>query len=177
MNINPPMSHTLILVCVGFAVVVILVALKSGTQRPAAGGKGAAMPKVQVNKFFVSNAEADFFRVLKRVVGDRGHVLAQVSLRQLLWMPGSNQTNPGRATWGNKIAARSVDFLICDPATLRPRLVIELDEPSHAKPERQTRDEEVEAILRAAGLPCLRVLTSRTYDTRELAETILSYFR
>ncbi len=148
-----------------------------GRRQQATGGTRAAFPKVQVNKYFVSNAEADFFRVLVRVVGDRGHILAQVSLRQLVWFPGNNQTNPGRATWQNKVAAKAVDFVVCDTATLRPRLVIELDEPTHSRPERQTRDEEVEAILRAAGLPYLRVLTGRTYDTRELAETVLPHLR
>ena len=34
---------------------------------------------------------------------------------------------------------------------------------------RQTRDEEVEAILQAAGVPGLRVLTGGMYDTRELS--------
>ena len=60
-------------------------------------GFATAFPRVQVNKFFVSDAEANFFRVLRRVVGEQGHILAQVSLRQLLWMPRNNQTNPGRA--------------------------------------------------------------------------------
>lgn len=142
-----------------------------GESRP----RSNSLPKAQVNKYFVSNAEADFFRVLKRVVGDRGHVLAQVSLRQLLWMPGNNQSNPGRSAWQNRIDKRSVDFVVCDPSTLTPKLVIELDEPSHARPERQTRDEQVDAMLQAAKLPTIRVLTSRSYDTRELAATILPY--
>lgn len=135
-----------------------------------------SLPKVQINKYFVSDAEGDFFRVLRKVVGDRGHVLAQVSLWQLLWFPGHNQSNPGRQTWLNKVAAKSVDFVVCDPASLRPKFVVELDEPSHARAERQTRDEEVEAILDAAGLPVVRVLTSRTYDTRELEAAIAPYF-
>jgi len=143
------------------------------------GGKSSntsnSLPKIQVNKYFVSNAEADFFRILKRVVGDRGHVLAQVSLRQLLWLPGNNQSNPGRSAWQNRIDKKSVDFVVCDSATLTPKLVIELDEPSHARPERQTRDEQVDAVLQAAKLPVLRVLTSRSYDTRELAATILPH--
>jgi hypothetical protein len=134
-----------------------------------------SLPKVQVNKYFVSRAEADFFRVLNRVVGDRGHVLAQVSLRQLVWFPGNNKSNAGRATWQNKVAARSIDFVVCDPATLRPLVAIELDEPSHSSPGRQTRDEEVEAILEAAGLPLLKVLTSRGYETRELYEVLNPY--
>lgn len=135
----------------------------------------SAMPKVIVNKYFVSNAEADFFRVLHRVVAGKAHVLAQVSLRQLLWFPGNNQSNPGRGTWQNKVAAKSVDFVLCDPATLRPRLVIELDEPTHARPERQTRDDDVHAVLEAAGLPMIRVLTSRAYDTRELVAVLTPY--
>ncbi len=107
-----------------------------------------SLPKVMVNKFFVSNAEADFFRVLIRGVGANGHILAQVSLGRLLFLPGSNQSNPGRATWSNKIGRRSIDFVVCDPATLRPLVAIELDEPTHTRPERQTRDDEVEKILK-----------------------------
>jgi len=67
---------------------------------------------------------------------------------------------------------KSGDFVICDPATLRPWLVIELDDSTHARPDRQTRDDQVDAVLEAAGLPMIRVLTSRTYDTRELEAAI-----
>ena len=133
---------------------------------------GASVPRVQVNKYFVSNAEADFFRVLRMTVGERGHVLAQVSLRQLLWFPGNNQSNPGRQIWQNKVAAKSIDFVVCDGATLRPKLAIELDEPSHERPGRQARDEEVEKICEAAGLPLVRLRTSRAYNTRELETKI-----
>jgi hypothetical protein len=156
--------------CLGF----VFRLLGFGSARPA---PVSTLPKVQVNKFFVSNAEGDFFRVLKRVVGERAHVLAQVSLRQLVWFPGNNQSNPGRATWQNKVAAKSVDFVLCDPSTLRPKVVIELDEPTHARPARQTRDDEVEAILQAAGLPVVRVLTSRGYETRELEAALQPYLR
>jgi len=147
---------------------------------PGDGGGGAAadtLPKVQLNKYFVSDAEASFFRVLNRVVGDRGHVLAQVSLRQLLWFPGNSRTNPGRQTWVNRVAQKTVDFAVCDPATLRPLVVIELDEPSHARADRQTRDEHVDTMLDAAGIPVLRVLTSRNYDTRELEATVGPYLQ
>ncbi len=125
-----------------------------------------------VSTKFVSRAEAGFFRVLHKVVGDRGHILGQISLSQLLFFPGSERSHPGRLGWHNKARGKTIDFLICDPATLRPRLAIELDEPSHAEPHRQTRDEEVELLLRVAGLPLIRVLTSRGYETRELWASI-----
>ena len=135
----------------------------------------ASLPKVHVNKYFVTTAEADFFRVLCTVVGERGHVLAQVSLRQLVWFPGNNQSNPGRQIWQNKVAAKSLDFVVCDPATLKPKLVVELDEPSHARPDRQARDEDVDRVLEAAGLPVVRVLTSRLYNTRSIEEVVGPY--
>ena len=73
------------------------------------------------------------------------------------------------------MAGQAVDFVVCDAATLRPLVVIALDEPSHARPERQTRDEDVRGPLDAAGLPLLSVLTSRTYDTRELEAAVGPY--
>ena len=96
-------------------------------------------------------------------------MLAQVSLRQLLWFPPGQQ---GIQSWRNKVAARTIDFVVCDVATLRRLVAIELDEPSHAHPDRQTRDDEVQAILTAAGLPWFCVLTSRNYDTRELEASL-----
>ena len=136
---------------------------------------GSGFPLVIVNKRFVTEAEANFFRVLKSVVGQRGHVLAQVSLRQLLWFPPNQKDRAGLQRWRNKVAQKSVDFVVCEPGTLRPLVVIELDEPSHATPQRQTRDEEVETILGAANLPFIHVLTSRNYETRELEAAIRPY--
>ncbi len=141
-----------------------------GSQEPE-----PSLPKMMVNKKFITASEKNFYLVLRHVLGERGHVLAQVSLAQLIYLPGTNNTNPGRATWWNKLSRRSVDFLICDPDTLRPLVAIELDEPSHAKPKRQQRDMEVEQAFRAAGLPLLRVLAGRSYNTREIADCIAPY--
>ncbi len=154
--------------CMGF-----LVRLFGGAGQLSSGG-AQVLPEIQISRKFPTGAEADFFRVLKSVIGDRGHILVQVSLRQLLYFPG-NRSTPGRSAWQNKMAQRSLDFLICHPTTLKPIVAVELDEPSHATGKRQTKDEELEVVLQRAGLPLERVLTSRTYDTRELGATFLPY--
>lgn len=128
-----------------------------------------------VNKYFLSGAECNFFRVLRHVVEPRGYVLAQVALNRLLYLPGSSKTNPGRGKWWGHIAQKSVDFVVCDAATLRPILAIELDDSSHAQARRESRDEVVEQACRAAGLELHRVTCSHTYDTRELRDLILPY--
>jgi len=144
------------------------------------GGRGdtsAQMPKVMVNKFFITQAEQAFFRVLQTVVAPRAHIMCQVSLRQVLFLPGSNQSNPGRQSWQNRIGAKSLDFLLCHPGTFQPRLAIELDDSSHALPRRQTRDDQVDKLLEAAGLPLIRVLASRQYDVQELRATVLPHLQ
>jgi hypothetical protein len=126
------------------------------------------LPKVQVTNRFVTPAEADFFRVLRHVIGNSGHILAQVSVGKLLYFPGNHRSTPGRQAWRNRVAQKTVDFVICDYSTLQPLLAIELDEPSHDAPDRQARDRQVESILKAAGLPLLRIATAKSYNTREL---------
>ena len=140
-----------------------------------AAGFGNQLPPVQVNTRFITPAERNFYRVLHGTIGDSAVILMQVSLIQLLYLPGSNRDNPLRASWLNRIRSRSLDFVLLDPVTLRPVVAIELDEPSHATPSRQTRDENVERLLDAAGLPLIRVLSSRTYSTNELAQALAPY--
>jgi hypothetical protein len=124
---------------------------------------------------FITEAEASFFRVLRHVVGDRGHILAQVSLGQLLYTKSSDRS--ARVRTENSYKQKALDFLICDPQSLRPLLAIELDEPSHARARREDRDELLEQLFDAAGLPYIHVLTSRTYDTRELEATVAPHLR
>ena len=42
--------------------------------------------------------------------------------------------------WRNRIHAKHIDFVLCDPGNLQPILCIELDDPSHNRPDRIERD-------------------------------------
>jgi len=129
-------------------------------------------PEARVNRSFISDAEADFFHVLKKVVGEHGHVLAQVSLRQLFYFPGGRDT-PGRSSWFAKMGSRSVDFLIVDPRTLVPKVGVELDDSTHESKKRMTRDEEVEKVFASGGLPLVRIRLSASYDAKKLAALLM----
>jgi hypothetical protein len=61
-----------------------------------------------------------------------------------------------------------VDFLLCNPKTLKPVFAIELDDSSHARADRQERDALVEEVFAAAHLPLLRIPASQSYNTSEL---------
>jgi len=61
-----------------------------------------------------------------------------------------------------------VDFLLCDPKTLKPVFAVELDDSSHEHSARQERDAFVEEVFAAAQLPLMRIPAQQAYNTHEL---------
>ena len=129
-----------------------------------------ATVNVELKRKFLSDAEVNFFQILRSVVRDRGHIFVQVPLGHLLFAAGEDKS----ANWSkrNTYKQKTIDFLICDARTLRPLVAIELDDSSHGRAKRQTRDDMVHGLLESAGLPFYGVVTSRAYDTRELEAVI-----
>ena len=117
---------------------------------------------------FLSPAEFSFYRVLCGVVGDRGVVCPKVNLNDIFYVARPNENQAYR----NKIDRKHVDFLVCDPKTMRPRFGIELDDASHGRRDRQNRDEFVEAVFEVAGLRLLRVPAQRSYNAKELCPQV-----
>lgn len=115
---------------------------------------------------FLSLAELNFYRVLVTVTADWAVLFTKVNLGDLVYVRtgeyGQNQA------YRNKIDRKHVDFLLCDPESLRPLLAIELDDSSHNRPDRQARDKFVDGVFAAAGLPLLHVPVSRSYNTQKL---------
>jgi very-short-patch-repair endonuclease len=77
-----------------------------------------------------------------------------------------------RGRWFKRIRGYHVDFVVCDPATTAPLLVVELDDRSHRSVEAQERDRFKDEVLAAAGVPILRVRAQQAYDPVELREAI-----
>jgi hypothetical protein len=115
---------------------------------------------------FLSPAEHSFYQVLQKAVGSWAIVLTKVSLSDLFYV---RHTDPSRyRILTNKIDRKHVDFLLCDPLTVKPLAGIELDDKSHQRPDRQERDEFVEEVFEAAKLPLLRTAARHTYSVGEL---------
>ena len=117
---------------------------------------------------FLSQAEASFFHVMKSIVGDRLLIFTKVSLADLFYVARPNENKGAR----NKIDRKHVDFVICDPNSLKPRFAIELDDSSHKREDRVERDEFVDEVFKAADLPLVHVPAQLTYNTNELSTLI-----
>jgi ssDNA-binding Zn-finger/Zn-ribbon topoisomerase 1 len=124
----------------------------------------------RVRDDFLSPAEALFYRVIKSMIGERLLICPKVSLAEIFFVSqGKNYQ-----TYQNKIDRKRVDFLLCDPQTLKPLMAIELDDSSHNRPDRRERDAFVEKVFAAARLPLVRVPVQQSYNTRELASRFQS---
>lgn len=116
---------------------------------------------------FLSPAECSFYHLLQTAAGDWAVVCPKVSLADLFFArTGDYGTN---TSYRNRIARKHVDFLLCDPRSMKPLLGIELDDASHNRADRQERDEFVDQVFVAAGLPLHRQRVRRAYDLHALS--------
>jgi hypothetical protein len=113
---------------------------------------------------FLSPAETSFYQVLKTTVGAGLIICPQVSLAAIFYVPHGESSQ----AYKNKIDRKMIDFLLCDPRTLKPVFAIELDDSSHARPDRQERDAFVEEVFAAAELPLVHIPARQAYNTNEL---------
>lgn len=156
-----------ILIGIVIALVIGLAVLKALIE----GDNEKEKPKYRYmrKQFFLTRAEHECYDALITAVGNQYHVFAQVHLPTILDNKVKGQD--WRAALAH-INRKSVDFVLCDKAYISPKLAIELDDKSHERPDRQERDQEVERILRDAGVPLLRLENTGRFDDKELARKI-----
>ncbi len=117
----------------------------------------------------LTKAETRFYFALQNCVGDEWTIFAMVRIADVLSVDAAQ--NPGRG-WFNRISNKHVDFVLCDPDSLRVVAAIELDDASHERQDRIERDEFVNAAFRSADLPLIRVPVQAKYETSDLRKRL-----
>ena len=120
--------------------------------------------------YVFSIAEKTFFGVLHDAVGEDMHVFPKMRLEELFWLPKGTENRYG---YRARVRSRHVDFVLCDKQRIAPLAVIELDDTSHQRPDRQQRDAFVDAAFNTAGLPIIRYPARQSYDAAEVRAKIL----
>jgi hypothetical protein len=133
-----------------------------------AGESPEALP-YRRKDYLLTKAERSFFGVLRQAVGVEYLIFAKVRLADLVWIP---RGTPSAQSHANRVNPKHIDFVLCDHDAIRPLLAIELDDSSHARSDRRSRDAFVDAALAAAGLPLLRVPAQTGYNVAELQSRI-----
>ncbi len=122
---------------------------------------------------FLSPAELSFYLVLRSAVSEWAIICTKVSLGDIFYAKSSDYGK--YRTYTNKIDRKHVDFLLCDPKTVKPILGIELDDKSHQRQDRQERDEFVQNVFAAAKLPLARIPVKHAYSVSELNSLLQRY--
>lgn len=117
---------------------------------------------------FLTRAELSFYHVLRQAAGDRFVICPKVSLKEIFFVSGKED----KQSFRNRIDRKHVDFVLCDPHNMRPVIGLELDDSSHQRAERKERDQFVEQVCRAAGLPLVRVPVRSAYVVDEVSKLL-----
>lgn len=132
----------------------------------SAVGKIHTTPRYASKGILLTNAEIPFFHVLRNMTKDHLVIFPHVALRDLVSVVVDQSEY---FTFFNKIDRKQVDFVLCEPKTLKPVFVIELDDASHKRPDRMERDAFVEQVFEEANIPLVRVPVAGTYDQEKLS--------
>lgn len=103
----------------------------------------------------LTSNELEFYQILSPIVCQHGwQLLMKMRLADIMAVRKGTEEY---MKYFNKIKAKHTDFVFCDPDTLEILAGLELDDPSHERPERIERDEFVDKAYAAAGIPLIHV--------------------
>jgi len=116
-------------------------------------------------------AELKFLRVLDQVIGSHYRIMVQVRLADIIKVK-KGVDNSTRSSAFNRIKAKHLDFVACDPSDMRVKFAIELDDSSHKQTKRMERDAFLNDAMQSAGIPLHRFAVKREYDQREVYDAL-----
>jgi hypothetical protein len=117
----------------------------------------------RLREHFLTTPEVVLFRALKEMASDRYVIFAKVALNDIFFIVRPNEN----VHYFNKLFRKHVDFLLCQPQTLRPQIGVELVRPIPSGGTR-TNDQFMEDLFLTAGLPLVQIPTNDHYDISEI---------
>jgi hypothetical protein len=159
------MSHSLAaIIVVVLALAAVLVAVKTVLSRD--NRKPQNCPYEKAPALF-SPAELSFLGVLEQACEGKYRFMGKVRLADLVQVRAGIDRGDRRGAF-NRIKSKHVDMVACDPATLAVRFVVELDDKTHGRRDREDRDRFVDDVLQTAGIPVFHFTAQRGYSVREI---------
>ncbi|WPJ98097.1 DUF2726 domain-containing protein [Coraliomargarita algicola] len=121
----------------------------------------------QACKSLLTPNEHAFFKVLQPLVEPHWHLFAKVRMEDIIEVPKELEYREKQSLRG-RIKSRHIDFVICDPTTLKVLTCIELDDKSHQKKKSKEADQYNDRAMRDAGVSLLRVPARMSYSEEYL---------
>lgn len=125
-----------------------------------------------VPMLFMTNSEVRFFAILQEAIPEH-FIFAQVQLSRLI----VSTDKADKGFWFNRICRMSADYVLVHRDAQTILAVIELDDWTHDKPERQRADQKKTKAIESAGLPLIRFDGRRMPNATQLRQEILRQLR
>lgn len=117
----------------------------------------------RLREHFLSTPEIALLRQLQQMIGDRYVICPKVALTDIFTIVRPNEN----VHFYNKIFRKHVDFLLCDPQTLKPAIAVEVVKPI-AKNETRASDQFMEELFVQDGIPLVHVPLGERYEHADL---------
>ncbi|MFA5353652.1 MAG: DUF2726 domain-containing protein [Thermodesulfovibrionales bacterium] len=147
------------------AVMAVLVVLK----KRRGGVTGEVWP-FYAKKVLSQPEQVLYFRLLQALPNHI--ILSQVQLSRLLGVKKGNSYQ----AWYNRINRMSADFVVCNKDS-SVVAVVELDDSTHQREDRQVADAKKNKALDSAGIPVIRWQAKALPDTGAIQAAILKDFK
>jgi hypothetical protein len=132
----------------------------STLQEPA---EARAQSPYRLREHFLSTPERALLRALQSMVGERYLICPKVALNEIFYIVRPNEN----VHFFNKFFRKYVDFLLCDPETLKPAVGIELLKPVFRTETRES-DQFMSELFLSARLPLVHIQSSEHYAEKDL---------
>lgn len=155
------MSWIVIIAVILAAVVIVLVKLPKKNLSKLPG-----YPYKKIGVLFTP-AERSFLGVLEQVTNNSAKIFGKVRVADVV----APEKSLSRSNWQiafNKISRKHFDFLLCRNDDLSVICAIELDDSSHQSKKRQQRDNFLNGVCDAAGIPLIQIPAKSGYIIDEV---------
>ena len=122
-------------------------------------------------EYLQTRSEHELFLALKKAVTEDIVVIPQVQLGRILDMTCQPAVSKCKYYFYHGINQLSFDFVLFNKS-FTALVAVELDDKSHLRRERKSRDKFVEEVCKEAELPLLRLPVTENYDFSDLREKI-----
>lgn len=124
----------------------------------------------RTKQYIFSTTEFKFYETLLAALGGHAIICPKIGIKDFIDI--TTKVPKQKEFFFRKIAQKHIDFLLCDPATMKPICGIELDDGSHKQPEVMERDAFVNNAYRSAGIPLVRFSAKPYYDQQAIKEAL-----
>tara|TARA_Y100001956_G_scaffold77944_1_gene89026 strand:- start:2774 stop:3433 length:660 start_codon:yes stop_codon:yes gene_type:complete len=117
--------------------------------------------------------ESAFYNALITAVGQHGVVLAKVSMSSAITPMATNKKQWFIAN--NRISKSYFDFVVCDPRTLQPRVVVELDNGKELDKGKIERQKLLMHVCKSASIPLIGASIKHSYQVGRLRRLLAAH--